>query len=99
MREPAILLSAGVGIGSILLNEDFRNTLISIVKNIVGVKILQVGISLAVGSSRPILVMLIDKFSLEGQIADPWITVCLTKENSYDLGSKLTKKYESIRNN
>lgn len=72
-QEPAIFLSIIVGIGAFTLSKELKSTFASMIKTFVGIRILQIGASLAVESSKPILEMLVLRFDITGRVADPWV--------------------------
>jgi len=75
LREPSIFLGLIVLLGMVFMKRDFKNILVSTLKTIVGVRILQVGAGTLVSSSRPIMNMLVARFGLQGRVADPWTGV------------------------
>ena len=75
LREPSIFLGIIVLLGMVFLKKKGKDILVSTLKTIVGVRILQVGAGLLVSSSKPIVNMLVARFGLEGRVADPWTGV------------------------
>jgi len=75
LREPSIFLGIIVLLGMVFMKRKFQAVLVSTLKTIVGVRIVQVGAGTLVGASKPIMNMLITRFGLEGRIADPWTGV------------------------
>ena len=73
LGEPSIFLALIVLLGSIFLKRKFQESLVSVIKTTVGVRILQVGAGLLVSSSRPMMNMLIDATGLKGRVGDNWV--------------------------
>ena len=75
LRELSIFLGLVTLIGCIFLKKTGREVMVSTVKSIVGVRILQVGTTTLVEASRPMMNMLIASTGLEGRVADAWVGV------------------------
>lgn len=75
LRELSIFLGLVTLIGCVFLKKSARDTLVSAVKTVVGVRILQVGSNTLVDASKPMMNMLIARTGLEGRVADPWVGV------------------------
>lgn len=75
LREPSIFLGIIVLLGMVFLKKKGKDILVSTLKTIVGVRILQIGAGLLVSSSKPIVNMMVARFGLEGRVADPWTGV------------------------
>jgi len=75
LREPSIFLGLIVLLGTLFLKKKGTAVVVSTLKTIVGVRVLQIGTGLLVSASKPMLSMLVARFGLEGRIADPWTGV------------------------
>lgn len=75
LRELSIFLGLVTLIGCLFLKKTFNDTLVSTVKTIVGIRILQLGSNTLVEASKPMLNMLIARTGLEGRVADAWLGV------------------------
>lgn len=75
MREPSIFLGLVVLLGMLFLRKKGQSILVSVIKTIVGVRILQVGAGLLVSSSTPMMNMLVSAFGLQGRVGDNWVLV------------------------
>lgn len=75
LREPSIFLGIIVLLGMLFLKKKGTAVIVSTLKTIVGVRVLQIGTGLLVSASKPMLSMLVARFGLEGRIADPWTGV------------------------
>ena len=75
LRELSFFLGLIVIIGCIILKNDARSILVSALKTIVGVRILQIGTTVLVEATRPMMAMLVARFNLQGRVADGWIAV------------------------
>jgi len=75
LREPSIFLGIIVLLGMLFLKRKGKDILVSTLKTIVGVRILQVGAGTLVSSSAPMMKMLVSAFGLQGRVADPWTLV------------------------
>ncbi len=72
LTNPQLLLAIIVAIGYTLLKRPFINVLSGAIKTAVGVMILQVGAGQLVGTFRPIMVGLSERFGITGTIIDPY---------------------------
>jgi ascorbate PTS system EIIC component len=72
ITKPQLLLAIIVIIGYILLKRPWTQVVGGGIKTAVGVMILQVGAGQLVGTFRPILLALSDKFGVSGTILDPY---------------------------
>lgn len=72
LTKPQLLLAIIVAIGYTLLKRPFINVLSGAIKTAVGVMILQVGAGQLVGTFRPIMVGLSERFGITGTIIDPY---------------------------
>jgi len=75
LREPSIFLGIIVSLGMIFLKKKTHEIIISTIKTVVGIQIVQVGANSMVAATKPILDMIINRYGLEGRIADPWVGV------------------------
>ena len=73
ITKPQLLLAIIVAIGYALLKRPFTTILAGAVKTTVGVMILSVGAGQLVGTFRPILVALGERFGITGTIIDPYV--------------------------
>ena len=72
LREPSIFLGLIVLTGMLFLKRSFKDILVSTLKTIVGVRVLQIGTGLLVSSSKPMMTMLVNRFGLQGRVSDVW---------------------------
>ena len=72
LREPSIFLGLIVLLGMLFLKRSFKDVLVSTLKTIVGVRVLQIGTGLLVSSSKPMMDMLVNRFGLQGRVSDVW---------------------------
>ena len=72
LREPSIFLGLIVLLGMLFLKRSFKDILVSTLKTIVGVRVLQIGTGLLVSSSKPMMTMLVNRFGLQGRVSDVW---------------------------
>lgn len=75
LRELSIFLGLIVLLGCIFLKKDAKSILISTLKTIVGVRILQAGTTVLVEATKPMMAMLVERFALQARVADGWIAV------------------------
>jgi len=75
LRELSIFLGLITLAGSIFLKKSPRDSITSMIKTIVGVRILQIGTNTLVESSKPMVDMLITRTGLQGRVADVWVGV------------------------
>lgn len=75
LRELSIFLGLVTLIGCIFLKKNVHDLLVSTVKTIVGIRILQLGSTTLVSASTPMMNMLILRTGLEGRVADAWVGV------------------------
>ena len=75
LRELSIFLGLITLIGSIFLRKSARDCIVSTIKTIVGVRMLQIGANTLVDSSKPMINMLITRTGLQGRVADVWVGV------------------------
>ncbi len=75
LRELSLFMGLIVLLGSLFLHKSFKDTLASVLKTIVGIRILQIGTNVLVEASKPMMNMLIERFGIQGRIADPWTGV------------------------
>ncbi|NMC47769.1 MAG: hypothetical protein GYA52_13160 [Chloroflexi bacterium] len=75
LRELSLFLSLIVLLGCLFLKRSASDTLVSVLKTIVGVRILQIGSNVLVEASKPMMDMLITRFGIQGRLADPWTGV------------------------
>ena len=73
ITKPQLLLAIIVAIGYALLKRPFTTILAGAIKTTVGVMILSVGAGQLVGTFRPILVALGERFGITGTIIDPYV--------------------------
>lgn len=73
ITKPQLLLAIIVAIGYALLKRPFTTILAGAIKTTVGVMILSVGAGQLVGTFRPILVALSERFGIVGTIIDPYV--------------------------
>ncbi len=85
LREPSIFLSIVVLLGMIFLKKKGSAILVSTLKTMVGVRVLQIGTGLLSSSSKPMLSMLVARFGLQGRVADPWSGVAEGLERMADV--------------
>lgn len=74
-REPAFFLGVVVLLGMVFMKRSGKEILISTIKTVVGVRILQVGAGQLTAASNPIMSMLVQRFGLQGRLGDPWAGV------------------------
>ena len=85
LREPSIFLSIVVLLGMVFLKKKGSAILVSTLKTMVGVRVLQIGTGLLSSSSKPMLSMLVARFGLQGRVADPWSGVAEGLERMADV--------------
>ena len=73
ITKPQLLLAIIVALGYALLKRPFTTVLAGALKTTVGIMILQVGAGQLVGTFRPILVALGERFGITGTIIDPYV--------------------------
>ncbi|MDK2981644.1 MAG: ascorbate system component [Chloroflexota bacterium] len=73
ITKPQLLLAIIVALGYALLKRPFTTILAGAIKTAVGVMVLQVGAGQLVGTFRPILVALGERFGITGTIIDPYV--------------------------
>lgn len=73
ITKPQLLLAIIVAIGYALLKRPFTTVLAGAIKTAVGVMVLSVGAGQLVGTFRPILVALGERFGITGTIIDPYV--------------------------
>ncbi len=73
ITKPQLLLAIIVAIGYALLKRPFTTVLAGAIKTAVGIMILSVGAGQLVGTFRPILVALSERFGITGTIIDPYV--------------------------
>jgi len=72
LTKPQLLLGVVVAIGYILLKRPWVRVLTGAVKTAVGVMILSVGAGQLVGTFRPIIFAVSERFGIQGAIIDPY---------------------------
>lgn len=75
LRELSIFLGLITLLGCIFLRKPLHESLVSAVKTLAGVRILQIGTTVMVEYSKPMMNMLIASTGLEGRVADGWVGV------------------------
>jgi len=72
LTKPQLLLAIIVAIGYLLLKRPWTTVFAGFIKTAVGIMILQLGAGQLVGSFRPILFGLSERFGISGTIIDPY---------------------------
>jgi PTS system ascorbate-specific IIC component len=75
LRDPAIFIGLVVMLGAILRKMSGKDVLVSTIKTVVGMRILQAGAAVFVDASKPIVSMIMSRFNIQGGIGDPWAGV------------------------
>lgn len=75
LRQPAIVMGIVVLAGNLALKRSRRETLVSVVKAVVGMLILSVGSSTITGAARPLMMAIFERFGIPGVMIDPWTMV------------------------
>ena len=75
IQEPSLFMGLVVLLGMVFLKKKTSEILVSTIKTIVGVRLVQVAANMLVSSSKPVMDMIVIRFGLEGRVADPWTGV------------------------